>query len=236
MSGRFPALSVDNALARSQRPDRMMSALKRAFSSPAAKTRSAGYRNSGDESACIRTPFLLPRLMVSAEILLQCQWISCCAADAFAALLLAAAAVLQLGAMQPLLVFLAFRLSTNADLRWSRCVCQPGGDAAISASEIRTERPRRCRASAPESMSRRTVRGDTFKSSAVSSMVRSLVTGRTRIVEVISTALFEAGRCGRLFLPSHLPFVYFWRGQRRSDRWSDDVIRDVHPDCLRDHR
>ena len=78
-------------------------------------------------------------------------------------------------------------------------------NAAISASEMRTERPRRCTGRAPESMSRRTVRSDTFKSSAVSLMVRSLVTGRTRMVEVISTAPFEAGRCAGLKVRSVVP-------------------------------
>ena len=53
-------------------------------------------------------------------------------------------------------------------------------NAAISASEMRTERPRRCTGSAPELMSRRTVRVDVLKISAVSSIVRSLVTGRPR--------------------------------------------------------
>ena len=78
-------------------------------------------------------------------------------------------------------------------------------NAAISPSEMRTERPRRCTGRAPESMSRRTVRSDTFKSSAVSLMVRSLVTGRTRMVEVISTAPFEAGRCAGLKVRSVVP-------------------------------
>ena len=70
---------------------------------------------------------------------------------------------------------------------------------------MRTERPRRCTGRAPESMSRRTVRSDTFKSSVVSLMVRSLVTGRTRMVEVISTAPFEAGRCAGLKVRSVVP-------------------------------
>ncbi len=48
-------------------------------------------------------------------------------------------------------------------------------NTAISASEIRTERPRRCTGNAPESMSLRTVRVDVLKSSATSLMVRSLV-------------------------------------------------------------
>jgi hypothetical protein len=88
----------------------------------------------------------------------------------------------------------------------------PGSDAASRGEECRDIRIRNangasqaCTGRAPESISRRTVRGDTFKSSAVSSMVRSLVTGRTRMVEVISTARFEAGRCAGLKVRSVVP-------------------------------
>jgi hypothetical protein len=44
----------------------------------------------------------------------------------------------------------------------------------MSRSETRTDRPNRCTGSAPESMSRLTVRDETLRISAVSSMVRSL--------------------------------------------------------------
>jgi hypothetical protein len=77
-------------------------------------------------------------------------------------------------------------------------------NTAMSASEMRTRRPgSRCTGSAPDSMRRRTVRGDTLKTSAASSIVRSLVIGRRVPVE-------EAGlRCGLEFrwvmFPPHLP-------------------------------
>src|ERR1700730_10468321 len=65
-------------------------------------------------------------------------------------------------------------------------------NTAISRSEMRTQRPRRCAGSAPESMSRRTVRVDVLKSSAVSSIVLSVVRGR------LCADLSEAGRCAGL--------------------------------------
>ncbi len=52
-------------------------------------------------------------------------------------------------------------------LRWA------AKNTAISASEIRTERPRRCTGKAPESMSLRTLRVDVLKRSATSLIVRS---------------------------------------------------------------
>jgi hypothetical protein len=48
----------------------------------------------------------------------------------------------------------------------------------MSSSEMRTRRPNRCAGSAPESIRRRTVRSDVFKSSAVSPIVRSWLIGR----------------------------------------------------------
>jgi hypothetical protein len=65
---------------------------------------------------------------------------------------------------------------------------------------MRTHRPRRCAGNAPESMSRRTVRVDVLKSSAVSSIVRSFVRDRLRVpVPVIcADPLVEAGRCAGL--------------------------------------
>jgi hypothetical protein len=72
-------------------------------------------------------------------------------------------------------------------------------NAARSASAMRTRRPSRCTGRARDSMRRRTVRGDTFKSSAASSMVRSLLTGRPRTpVPVVREAAVEAGLRGGL--------------------------------------
>ena len=48
---------------------------------------------------------------------------------------------------------------------------------AISGSETRTDRPNRCTGSVPESISRLTVRDETLRISAVSSIVRSLPKG-----------------------------------------------------------
>jgi hypothetical protein len=69
----------------------------------------------------------------------------------------------------------------------------------MSGSAIRTSRPTLCTCKAPESMRRRTVRDDTFKSSAVSSIVRSLVRGRPGVaVPAVRDADLEVGRRGGL--------------------------------------
>ncbi len=69
----------------------------------------------------------------------------------------------------------------------------------MSPSAMRTSRPNWCAWRAPESMSRRTVRGDTFKRSAVSSIVRSLVRGRHWApLPLVRDAAVDADRFGRL--------------------------------------
>jgi hypothetical protein len=67
----------------------------------------------------------------------------------------------------------------------------------MSPSAMRTSRPNLCTGRAPDSIKRRTVRGDTFKRSAVSSMVRNLVRGRARVLrQLVPGADLEADRFG----------------------------------------
>jgi hypothetical protein len=68
----------------------------------------------------------------------------------------------------------------------------------MSPSAMRTSRPNLCAGRAPESIRRLTVRGETFSSSAVCAIVRSLGRGRPRAASAICAVLFGAERCGRL--------------------------------------
>jgi hypothetical protein len=77
-------------------------------------------------------------------------------------------------------------------------------NAPRSGSAIRTRRPSRCTGRAPDSIRRRTVRGDTFKSSAASSMVRSLVRGRPRAsVPVVRHGLRAGLEVRGVMVPTH---------------------------------
>src|SRR5262245_23657961 len=110
--------------------------------------------------------------------------------------------------------------------------------AAISASEIRTDRPRRRTGSAPEAMSRRTVRVDVLKSSAVSSIVRSLLTGPTREAPAICATALDGRRCAGLearlgmFAPPH--WLLFrertWVAMQHAVR-SQEVRRETRQPC-----
>ena len=105
----------------------------------------------------------------------------------------------------------------------------------MSPSAMRTSRPNRCAWRAPKSMSRRTVRGDTFKRSAVSSIVRSLVRGRRcPPLPLVRDAAVDADRFGRFgrgasFLPLQLqprPLLRALAASSIRARW---VIRRVTP-------